>query len=96
MSSDLRIYEQSVTFFGENSRRRLQYDEIACVWSSELIEKIQEKGRNNWYVSSECGAEFELLGDDVLEFAEEIKKYDKNFNDKIIDINEWYRCELSY
>ena len=96
MSSDLRIYEQSVTYFGENARTRKQFDEIACVWSSELIEKIQEKGRKNWYVSSECGAEFELLGDELLEFAEEIKKYDKNFNDNAININEWYRCELSY
>lgn len=96
MGTTLRIYEQNVTFFGENSRKRLQFDEIACIWSSELIEKIQEKGEENWHISSECGAEFELLGDEVLEFAEEIKKYDKDFNDKTIDIDEWYRCEVSY
>lgn len=96
MGTTLKIYEEQITYFGENSRTRKQFDEIACVWGGELIEKIQEKGQKNWYISSECGAEFELLGDDVLEFAEEIKKYDKDFNDNAIDINEWYRCEVSY
>ena len=96
MGTTLRIYEQNVTFFGENARMRKQLDEVACIWSSELIEKIQEKGEKNWHISSECGAEFELLGDEVLEFAEEIKKYDKDFNDKTIDIDEWYRCEVCY
>ena len=96
MSIDLKIYEQSISYVGENSRMRKQFEEIACVWNSELIEKIQEKGQKNWYVSSECGAEFELLGDEVLEFADQIKKYDKDFKDNAIDINEWYRCEVSY
>lgn len=94
MSTDLKIYEQSVTYV--DNRRRKQLDEICTVWGSELIEEIMEKGQKNWYISSECGAEFELLGDEILEFTDEIKKYDKDFNPKSIDINEWYRCEVSY
>lgn len=94
MGTDLKIYEQNITYI--NGRRRKQFDEICTVWSSELIEGIMEKGQKNWYISSECGAEFELLGSEVLDFADKIKKYDKNFNDNQIDIDEWYRCEVSY
>ena len=94
MGTDLKIYEQNITYI--NGRRRKQFDEICTVWSSELIEEIMEKGQKNWYISSECGAEFELLGSEVLDFTDKIKKYDKNFNDNQIDIDEWYRCEVSY
>lgn len=94
MGTDLKIYEQSVTYV--DNRRRIQLDEICTVWGSELIEEIMWKGQKNWYISSECGAEFELLGSEVLDFADKIKKYDKNFNDNQIDIDEWYRCEVSY
>lgn len=95
MSTTLRIYEQTVNY-NENSRRIETFTEIACIESSKLIEEIREEGQKHWYISSECGAEFELLGDEVLEFAEEIKKYDEDFNDNAIDINEWYSCKLSY
>ena len=65
MGTDLKIYEQNTTYI--NGRRRKQFDEICTVWGSELIEEIMEKGQKNWYISSECGAEFELLGSEIIE-----------------------------
>lgn len=41
MSTDLKIYEQSVTYV--DNRRRKQLYEICTVWGSELIEKLWKK-----------------------------------------------------
>lgn len=94
MGTDLKIYEQSISYVGY--RRNILYKEIATVWNNELIEKIQEKGQRNWYVSSECGSEFELLGSELLEFANEIKKYDNEFDITQVCEDDYYRCEVSY
>lgn len=95
MATTLRIYEQNIIQEVGN-RSKITLLEVANVWNSELIEEIKDNMYKHWHISSECGAEFELQGHEILEFAEEIKKYDKDFKDNEIDIDEWYRCVVSY
>jgi hypothetical protein len=94
MGATLKIYEITTQEVGNRSKKTLL--EVANVWNSELIEEISDNMYKHWHLSSDCGAEFELQGHEILEFAEEIKKYDKDFKDNEIDIDEWYRCILSY
>ena len=92
MGADL-IISEILDYQYENE---IRFKRITTIHNWDVIEKLLDKGRKNWCLEGECGAEFELLGDTLLEFANEIKKYDKNFDDTKIDIDEWYRCSLSY
>lgn len=94
MSMALKIYEQA---FGiPNSKGQLQniLTHIATIFNSETIEELQGMGRKNWYLDSECGAEFELQGYDlnsVKDLIEDVKTINGDFDDE-----DWYRCSLSY
>ena len=68
---------------------------IASIDNWDTIEKMLQVGRHNWCLEGECGAEFELTGEnledlrEVLEF-EDNRLIGKSFND------DYYRCSLSY
>lgn len=74
---------------------QVTFTTIAHICNWDTIEELLEVGRNNWCLEGECGAEFELSGEE-LENLREVLEFEDNrligepFND------EWYRCSLSY
>lgn len=77
-----------------NNIGEIIWTSVAYVYNSETIEKLQNMGRKNWYVDSECGAEFELQGSE-LNSVKDLIECVKTINGEF-DGEDWYRCSLSY
>lgn len=94
MGMALKIYEQA---FGiPNGKGQLQniLTHIVSIFDFKTIEELQNMGRKNWYLDSECGAEFELQGYDLNYFKETYTN--KELINIDFDDEDWYRCSLSY
>lgn len=94
MTADLTIYEQK--FVTSNGVNQIIMTCIAEVHNSELIKELEELGMQNWYINGESGAEFEIQGSDLKDFADKIKEKYKNFKEDELQDEEWYRCSLAY
>ena len=70
---------------------QVTFTTIVRIYNWDTIEELLEVGRNNWCLEGECGAEFELSGEE-LENLREVLEFedDTSFND------DFYRCSLSY
>ena len=98
MSADLRIFKQ---YFinKENGRQLKVLSEVTTIYDSELIEKLQEEGRQAWSISDECGSIFEISTESLLKYKEDILKFDKTACMYLVDDSledDYFRCELSY
>lgn len=98
MSADLRIFKQ---YFinKENGRQLKVLSEVTTIYDSELIEKLQEEGRQAWSISDECGSIFEISAESLLKYKEDILKFDKTACMYLVDNSledDYFRCELSY
>ena len=74
---------------------QVTFTTIACIDNWDVIDILLQVGRRNWCLEGECGAEFELTGEELEKFRgylefEDNRLIGKPFND------EWYRCSLSY
>lgn len=69
---------------------------VAEIQNYDTIEKLQDVGRNNWYLDSECGAIFELQGYDLNKYKELLEFEDNSLINYQFDNEEWYECRLSY
>ena len=98
MGADLRIFKQ---YFinKENGRQLKVLSEVTTIYDSELIEKLQEEGRQAWSISDECGSIFEISTESLLKYKEDILKFDKTACMYLVDNSledDYFRCELSY
>ena len=50
----------------------------------------------SWYLSSECGAEFELKGEELKKFLPQIQKENKEVAEKDFIDEDFYRLSLCY
>lgn len=88
MSNELYIYEQQINTV--NEKRVITLTETAKISNPELIELLIFKAQRGFYMSSECGAIFEMSGSTLTEVLNE-------FNESIqLDNNTYYRCECSF
>ena len=91
MGADLRISEIKCT------DDEIRFKRITTVHNWEVIEKLLEVGRRNWCLEGECGAEFELLGEELNQFKTMLEFEDNSLIGKdVFENEEWYRCSLSY
>lgn len=98
MGADLRIFKQYL-INKENGRQLKVLSEVTTIYDSELIEKLQEEGRQAWSISDECGSIFEISTESLLKYKEDILKFDKTACMYLVDDsleNDYFRCELSY
>ena len=98
MGADLRIFKQYLITKGNGKRLEI-LSEVTAIHDSELIEKLQEEGRQAWSISDECGSIFEISTESLLKYKEDILKFDKTAcmylaDDSLED--DYFRCELSY
>lgn len=102
MGADLRISQIDNDY--HEGRYRVIYTEIDTIHDNDIIEELEQKGQQNWYLSSECGAIFELLGSEIIEtFKKAIENNKENrlnqyYQADIQEIveDEYYRCELCF
>lgn len=102
MGTDLRINKIDTDFI--NGRARTIFTEIDTIHDNDVIEELEQKGQRNWYLSSECGSMFELLGSEIIEtFKKAIENNKENrlnqyYQADIQEIveDEYYRCELCF
>lgn len=93
MGADLRISE----ILDSNYEDEIRFKRITTVHNWEVIEKLLEVGRRNWCLEGECGAEFELLGEELNQFKTMLEFEDNSLIGKdVFEDEEWYRCSLSY
>lgn len=85
MGADLRISEIKCTDDEITLKR------ITTIYNWEVIEKLLDLGRRNWYLEGECGAIFELSGEELNDIKEMLDLIDYKFDDL-----EYYECRLSY
>lgn len=91
MGADLRISEI------ENNNEDIILKRITTIYNWEVIEKLLDLGRRNWCLEGDCGAEFELLGEELNQFKTMLEFEDNSLIDKyVFEDEEWYRCSLSY
>ena len=98
MGADLRIFKQYL-INKENGRQLKVLSEVTTIYDSELIEKLQEEGRQAWSISDECGSIFEISTESLLKYKEDILKFDKTACMYLVDNSledDYFRCELSY
>ena len=91
MGAELKIKTME---FSEDYNQ-VTFTTIACIDNWDVIDILLQVGRSNWCLEGECGAEFELTGEELEKFRGYLEFEDntligKSFND------EWYRCSLSY
>lgn len=94
MTADLTIYEMD--YATKNGRQQIIYTVITTIQNRDLIEQIESVGMQSWYLSSESGAEFELLGSEIKKFLPQIQKINKNVTEKDFIDEDFYRLSLSY
>ena len=98
MGADLRIFKQYL-INKENGRQLKVLSEVTTIYDNELIEKLQEEGRQAWSISDECGSIFEISTESLLKYKEDILKFDKTACMYLVDNSledDYFRCELSY
>lgn len=98
MGAGLRIFKQYL-INKENGRQLKVLSEVTTIYDSELIEKLQEEGRQAWSISDECGSIFEISTEILLKYKEDILKFDKTACMYLVDDSledDYFRCELSY
>lgn len=98
MGADLRIFKQYL-INKENGRQLKVLSEVTTIYDSELIEKLQEEGKQAWSISDECGSIFEISTESLLKYKEDILKFDKTACMYLVDDSledDYFRCELSY
>ena len=98
MGADLRIFKQYF-ITKENGRQLKVLSEVTTIYDSELIEKLQEEGKQAWSISDECGSIFEISTESLLKYKEDILKFDKTACIYLVDDSledDYFRCELSY
>ena len=98
MGADLRIFKQYL-INKENGRQLKVLSEVTTIYDSELIEKLQEEGKQAWSISGECGSIFEISTESLLKYKEDILKFDKTACMYLVDDSledDYFRCELSY
>lgn len=94
MTADLTIYEMD--YATKNGKQQIIYTRIATVQNRELIEQIENVGMQSWYLNSECGAEFELKGEELKKFLPQIQKENKEVTEKDFMDEDFYRLSLCY
>ena len=97
MGADLRIFKQYF-ITKENGRQLKVLSEVTTIYDSELIEKLQEEGKQAWSISDECGSIFEISSESLLKYKEDILKFDKTACIYLVDDSledDYFRCELS-
>ena len=93
MGADLRISEILDCQYEDEIR----FKRITTIYNWDVIEKLLDKGRENWCLEGECGAEFELLGEELNQLKDLLEFEDNSLIGKdVFDNDEWYRCSLSY
>ena len=91
MGADLRISEIKYT------DDEIILKRITTIYNWEVIEKLLDLGRRNWCLEGDCGAEFELLGEELNQFKTMLEFEDNSLiNKNVFEDEEWYRCSLSY
>lgn len=65
-----------------------------CNW--DVIEKLLDLGRRNWCLEGDCGAIFELSGEELNDIQEMLEFEDNNLIGYEFDDLEYYECRLSY
>lgn len=85
MGADLRISEIKYT----DDEIILKRITTICNW--ETIEELLNLGRRNWCIEGDCGAIFELSGEELNDVKEMLDLIDYKFDDL-----EYYECRLSY
>lgn len=85
MGTDLRISEIKYT------DDEIILKRITTIYNWEVIEKLLDLGRRNWCLEGDCGAIFELSGEELNDIKEMLEFEDYEFDDL-----EYYECRLSY
>ena len=98
MGTDLRIFKEDIS---SNSTGRMTktLTEVATIYDSNLIDKLQTESNGYWNVSSECGAIFELPKEVIMKYKEDILKFDKTAQMDLVDDSfnsDYFHCELSF
>ena len=78
MGADLRISEI------ENNNEDIILKRITTIYNWEVIEKLLDLGRRNWCLEGDCGAEFELLGEELNQFKTMLEFEDNSLIDKYV------------
>ena len=89
MSTVLRIYQQN--FKDIEGIREITLTEIESIYDIDEINDLQREGNKWWHVESECGAEFELAGEQINNILGQRRGDSPSY---IKD--EIYRCSLSF
>lgn len=90
MGADLRISEIECTDDEITLKR------ITTIYNWEVIEKLLDLGRRSWCLEGDCGAIFELSGEELNDIKEMLEFEDNNLIDYKFDDLEYYECRLSY
>ena len=91
MGADLRIKTMEFS----KDYNQVTFTTIAYICNWDTIEKLLQVGRNNWCLEGECGAEFELTGEELENLREVLEFEDNRLIGKSFD-DDFYRCSLSY
>lgn len=89
MSTVLRIYQQDVREI--EGMQEITLSEIESIYDIDEINDLQEEGNMGWHLESECGAEFELAGEQINNILEQHRSDLPTYID-----DEIYRCSLSF
>lgn len=90
MSADLRIFEI------ENNNEDIILKKITTIYNWEVIEKLLEISDEYWCIKGECGAIFELSGEELNDIKGTLEFEDNNLIKYQFDDLKYYECRLSY
>lgn len=74
----------------------IRFKRITTIYNWEVIEELLDLGRRNWCLEGDCGAIFELSGEELNDIKEMLEFEDNNLIKYQFDDLEYYECRLSY
>lgn len=97
MSSTTTIYQEQII---ESSivGKQILLTEIVSFYSNDLSDNMLQYALGRmWHLESECGALFELAGEDIIDkFLPRLQQLNKNINKDSFDRDSFYKVEISY